>query len=117
MTDQQQMELTFPTGYEDMEELFPGPVEPELDNVRLAGQAKRIWQCMVDGKWRTLREIEAITGDTTASVSAQLRNFRNLKHLGGHTVNVRRREGREKDGVWEYQLIPNPQIKINFKEA
>ena len=76
---------------------------PELDRVRLTGQIKRIFECMKDGRWRTLSEIEAITNDGQASVSAQLRNCRK-ERFGKHTVLKRRRH---EAGLFEYQLIVN----------
>ena len=76
---------------------------PELDQARLTGQIKRVFDLMQDGGWRTLVEIESNTMDPQASISAQLRHLR--KHrFGGHTVNKRRR-GDPKQGLFEYQLI------------
>lgn len=49
---------------------------PERDDVRLTGQLLRIWNVMNDGRWRTLKEISALTGDPEASISAQLRHLR-----------------------------------------
>tara|TARA_R100000808_G_scaffold1639_2_gene7277 strand:+ start:3775 stop:4080 length:306 start_codon:yes stop_codon:yes gene_type:complete len=73
---------------------------PERDDSRLSGQILRVANCMADGRWRTLAQIEAITGDPAASISAQLRHLRK-KRFGNHTVN--------KDylgsGLWTYQLI------------
>ena len=41
--------------------LFDGP-EPVGDQQRLTDQLGKISDCMRDGRWRTLAEIEAITG-------------------------------------------------------
>ncbi|TRZ72904.1 MAG: hypothetical protein D4R97_05475 [Bacteroidetes bacterium] len=79
--------------------------QPEIDDKRLTGQLLRIFDCMKDGKWRTLSEISEITGDHEASISAQLRHLRK-KQFGSHTVNKRRRGERE-CGLFEYQLILN----------
>jgi len=76
---------------------------PELDQKRLTGQIKRVYELMRDGKFRTLGEIEKITNDPQASISAQLRHLRK-KRFGGFTVNKRRRGDRE-NGLFEYQLI------------
>lgn len=76
------------------------------DDKRLVPQYDRIWNCMVDGQWRTLVEIAALTGDPPASISAQLRHMRKDR-FGAHTVN-RRHRGDEGTGLYEYQLIPNP---------
>ena len=75
---------------------------PTFDNARLTGQIKRIYALMIDGKWRTLAEIETATGDGQASISAQLRHLRKDR-FGKHTVNKRSRGERE-NGLFEYQL-------------
>lgn len=85
--------------------------EPELDDIRLAGQMLRIWCLMKDEKWRTLGDIEEATGDPQASISAQLRHLRK-KRFGEHTVLKQRVLGKEKSGLFEYQLIINPKCKI-----
>jgi hypothetical protein len=72
------------------------------DDVRLKGQLLRVWDCMSDGKWRTLGEIARLTGDPESSVSAQLRHLRK-ERFGAHTV-----EKEYKDfGLFEYRLIKN----------
>jgi len=83
---------------------FNGPdyVE-EFDADRLQGQIKAVYDCMKDGNWRTLFEIEVIINAPQASISAQLRHLRK-KRFGGHTINKRRR-GDEKHGWFEYQLV------------
>lgn len=75
----------------------------EFDNERLVGQIKRIYSLMIDGKWRTLAEIEGITKDGQASVSAQLRHLRKPR-FGSHIVNKRIRGDRQQ-GLFEYQLL------------
>ena len=98
----------------NMSDLFDGSdIEPENDNVRLTGQLQKIFKLMSTGKWYTLSEVENLTGYTTASISAQLRNLRK-KHLGSHTIN-KRRKGDRKSGLFEYQLIPSKQCNISFK--
>lgn len=79
--------------------------EPELDDKRLQGQIKRIYELMKDGKFRSLAEIEMVTGDPQASISAQLRHLRKTR-FGGFVVN-RQRRGERKDGLFEYQLLVN----------
>jgi predicted transcriptional regulator len=74
-----------------------------LDKVRLNAQQQRVHQCMRDGAWRTLAEIEQATGDPQASVSARLRDLRKAK-FGGHEVQ-RRRRGAGRAGLWEYRLV------------
>jgi len=78
---------------------------PSKDNKRLTTQLNRIYECMKDGKWRTLSEIAYITDAPESSVSAQLRNLRK-ERFGGHTVERKSRGQREK-GLFEYQLILN----------
>lgn len=77
--------------------------DPAQDHERLGAQALRVWSVISDGEWRTLAEIEHLTGDPQASISARLRDFR--KHqFGDHTIQRRRREtGR---GLWEYRVLP-----------
>lgn len=79
--------------------------DPTLDDERLTGQIKRVWDCMKDGRWRTLEEIATATGDPQASISAQLRHLRK-ERFGSHTVNKRRR-GEPTQGLFEYQLQIN----------
>lgn len=88
--------------------LTAGPRDGEtfdstLDGPRLNEQARRVFELMSDGVWRTLAEIADATGSPTQSVSARLRDFRK-REFGAHTVN-RRRRGEASAGVWEYQLI------------
>lgn len=74
----------------------------EFDRDRLNAQLARVYDLMVDGRWRTLAEIETATGDPQASVSARLRDLRKRK-FGGFTVE-RRRRGEAKMGIWEYRV-------------
>ncbi len=76
---------------------------PEFDDKRLTGQIKRVFDCMKDGKFRTLSEIEEITGDGQSSISAQLRHMRK-ERFGGNTVEKQHR-GDKKNGLYEYKLI------------
>lgn len=83
---------------------FNGPEYiPAVDDKRLTGQILRVFDAMSDGEWRTLGEIQSITGDPQASISAQLRHLRK-KRFGEHTVNRRARGDRER-GLFEYQLV------------
>ena len=84
---------------------FNGPdYNAIVDKKRLTGQLKRIFFLMRDGVWRTLPEIEAVTGDGQASISAQLRHLRKRK-FGAHNMTKRRR-GDVSDGYWEYRVDP-----------
>jgi len=78
--------------------------EPDLDQARLASQHVRIRTLMLDGEWRTLRQIEAITGDPPASISAQLRFLRRPR-FGSYRVD-KRRCGDPRHGLYEYRLVP-----------
>jgi|TARA_B110000483_G_scaffold194793_1_gene232222 hypothetical protein len=74
---------------------------PERDDKRLTGQIMRVFNCMKDESWRSLKEIEDITGDPQASISAQLRHLRKPR-FGMHTVNKVYID----NGLYHYQLIP-----------
>lgn len=85
------------------EKAFNGPAYvPERDHDRLRGQLLRIFDCMKDGRERSLGEIESETGDPQASISAQLRHLRKEKY-GSHTV-LRISKG---GGLHHYKLIVN----------
>lgn len=83
---------------------FNGPeYQPEFDFKRLSKQHEKIRELMLDGKWRTLLEIESITKFPSASISAQLRHLRK-KRFGSFTV-LRRKRGDRKNGLFEYQVL------------
>lgn len=75
-----------------------------FDQARLKGQIKRVHDAMIDGHWRTLGEIEQMTGDPQASISAQLRNLKK-RDFGSHQLEKRAR-GERTFGLWEYKLLP-----------
>lgn len=74
--------------------------EKEYDQERLTKQWMRVYNLMMDGEWRTLREIANVTEDPESSISARLRDLRNEF---GYTVE-RRRRGWEGRGIFEYRL-------------
>ncbi len=76
---------------------------PPRDNPRLVPQYERIRNLMLDGVWRTLPQIEAITHDPPASISAQLRHLRK-KRFGSYVVERRHLGG----GLYEYRVSPPP---------
>lgn len=78
---------------------------PRYDQERLTGQIRRIFDVMADGRWRTVRQIEDLTGDPGSSISAQLRNLRKAR-FGGHTVEKQIRGDRER-GLYEYRVLVN----------
>lgn len=90
--------------------LFDGEsYEPERDEIRLSGQLARVFNCMRDGRYRTLSEIRFALSeeglrpkDSEAGISARLRDLRK-KRWGSHVVNRRRRT----EGTFEYQVIVN----------
>lgn len=77
--------------------------DPVVDDARLTGQLRRIWDVILDGAWRTLREIGDVTGDPEASISAQLRHLRKAR-FGSHIIE-RRTRGERSAGLWEYRLV------------
>lgn len=79
----------------------------QLDGARLRRQRDDIAALMLDGRWRTLAEIEgAFAGRgccyPQASISAQLRHLRKPE-FGWYLVEKQRR-GRGCTGTWEYRV-------------
>jgi hypothetical protein len=74
---------------------------PEADQERLGAQFMRIRDVMLNRPWRTLAEIEALTGDPQSSISAQLRHMRKPR-FGAYVVSKRRRH--EGGGTYEYHV-------------
>lgn len=56
------------------------------DGVRLGKQLDKIFNIMKDGVPRTLSQIESLTGEPQASISAQLRHLRK-ERFGSHLVD------------------------------
>lgn len=79
---------------------------PWRDDCRLVGQMRRVWDAMVDGRWYTPEQLEALTGDRWASISAQQRHLRKDR-FGAHTVE-KRQTADSKGGSFEYRLVINP---------
>jgi hypothetical protein len=73
--------------------------EPARDGQRLTTLFHKVFALMSDGRFRTLQEIQALTGGSEASVSARLRDFRKPR-FGGHDVE-RRAVG---NGLFTYRL-------------
>jgi hypothetical protein len=92
---------------------FSGPVYDEsADYKRLSFQHERIRDLMLDGKWRTIREIALRTCDPENSIQAQLRHLRKPR-FGGFIVDRRRRSTgvwspvtKKLSPVWEYHVRP-----------
>ena len=74
--------------------------DPQRDNKRLGNQLTKIFELMKDGKFRTLDEINRITCEPQASISAQLRHLKKVR-FGSHTLNKKYLG----NGLYTYQLI------------
>jgi hypothetical protein len=89
-----------------------GPAFEPQDLDRILDQMERIKSVMLYnsalGRWLTLAEVEEMTGDPQASISAQMRHLRKAK-FGGYTVDKRRRS----EGTWEY-FIEEPSDNAVF---
>jgi hypothetical protein len=83
---------------------FDGEVyESDLDRERLTGQLLKVYEVMRDHEWRTIAEIQALTGiRLDGSISKQLRHLR-YERFGAYLVEKRRR-GPAGVGVWEYRV-------------
>lgn len=88
-----------------MEPHFNGPdYDPALDHRRLTHQIKRVFDASYGLKWKTLSELQSLTDDPQASISAQLRHLRKPR-FGGWNVQ---RQRRGTTGTWEYRVLaPN----------
>jgi len=73
--------------------------DPARDEARLETQLGRVYECMRDGRWRSLETIRSFAGGSEAAVSARLRDLRKAR-FGGHVVMRRRLRG----GHWIYRL-------------
>jgi hypothetical protein len=76
--------------------------DPALDEHRLSKQLGRVYDCMSDGKWRTLAEIAVVAHGSEPAISARLRDLRKAE-FGGYIV-ARRRVGDPRLGLFQYQL-------------
>lgn len=84
----------------DIAEFHPkgATINPVRDTKRLAAQMKRVHDFVLslDGRWTHLHEIAAATGDPEASVSARLRDMRDM----GYNVESEY----EKRGLHRYRV-------------
>tara|TARA_R100001086_G_scaffold209894_1_gene125728 strand:+ start:354 stop:668 length:315 start_codon:yes stop_codon:yes gene_type:complete len=89
--------------------------DERFDKDRLITQLQRVYHLMRDGKGRTLSEICSELSRRypnrfpEASISADLRSFRNEKH--GSSILERHNEGH---GLFLYRLIPSPKTEELF---
>jgi hypothetical protein len=79
--------------------------DPATDDARLTTQYARVFAVMERGEWLTLAELERLTHDPAASISAQLRHMRK-ERFGAHVIEKRHR-GEPAAGLWEYRLAPS----------
>ena len=84
-----------------IEKVFDGAeYNHERDGERLTNQYQIIFDLMRDGIWRTMGEIERITGFPQASISAQLRHSRKPR-FGSHRVEKQYLGS----GLFQYRLL------------
>jgi hypothetical protein len=94
--------------------------DPEFDRERLNRQYDRVFAAMQDGRWHTLSQLHARTGDPEASISARLRDMRKPR-FGEHIVDEER-VGDPKSGIHAYRLTVNhdpprvPRKRVMIKE-
>lgn len=91
--------------------------EPVRDRKRLSKQFERVRDLMLDGQWRTLREIADTLGIPEASASARLRDLRKAR-FGAFLVERQAGE----NGVHRYRVraarieivepFPEPQASV-----
>ncbi len=86
--------MSLPIGDDFDGETFEKP----KDGKRLRSQLEVIHSIMKSGRWYSLRLLESITGYSTASISARIRDLRKAK-FGGATV-----ERARIDGTFQYRL-------------
>ena len=67
----------------------------------LHGQKRKLYEVMADREFRTLRELENLTGILQTSISS---NLRILKSKTEYVSGINKRKNRE--GLFEYQMIP-----------
>lgn len=82
--------------------------DPAYDKDRLTKQIGRTYAAMVGGGWHTLAELERITGDPQASISARLRDLR--KERFGSYIIERRNRGLREHGLFEYRLLESAPV-------
>ena len=68
--------------------------------LRLNAQMQRVYDALADGRWHLPNELEAVTGDNWASISARARDLRKTAH-GGYEVQRESRGG----GLFAYRLV------------
>lgn len=79
--------------------VFRGPDVTPTDRRRLGKQLLLVKGVMSDGAWRTLAELEALTGAPQASVSARIRDLR------ASGLEVLRERVAPGSGQWRYRVV------------
>lgn len=93
-TKRKEREMSLPGGEDFDGETFEKP----KDGKRLRSQLETVHAIMKSGRWYSLRLLENITGYSSASISARIRDLRKAK-FGGATV-----ERARIDGTFQYRL-------------
>lgn len=96
-----------PTPTQEATTAPPAPTGPAggvmvgpLDADRLSAQSRRVWDVLLDGQWRTLRELADAAQAPEASVSARFREFRS-EEFGCQPLDAERIDG---TSLWRYRL-------------
>jgi hypothetical protein len=74
----------------------------ERDGQRLGRLSEAVYDLMLDGKWRTFQEIQAVTGGSIPSISARLRDFRKARW---GRQEVERQAVPNRPGLFRYRLL------------
>ena len=82
---------------------------------KLTGQRLRIYDALTAGEWLTLPELEARTGDSQSSISAQMRHLKRPEN-GGYPIKKRRR-GNDASGYFEYWLRKSDGANLHLVTA
>ena len=94
--------------------------KPKLDYSRLSSQLERVLHILLDGKWHTLSEIEAIVrpyarNKLNTGISARIRDLRKAK-FGAYIIIRRRQVNSNTSGIHEYRLRLNKDGTPKFSE-
>ena len=73
--------------------------DPASNPDRMSTILGRTFETMRDGQWRTLSDIEAITGDDAKKIASRLRDLR-MTRYGGYSIDTQQVSAY----VWKYRL-------------
>lgn len=97
----------------DLTQYFDGGTfDAEKDAKRLTRQLDKVRGLMMDGRWRTLKDIELATKFPTTSISARLRDLRKPR-FGSFIVESKR----VKKGLYAYRVLPPIEEPPNKAES